>query len=1102
MRPAAIGAPVYTEVRQVPERMSSNATRHARALSAALAAIACCAYAAAPAATPATIEPGVPVDLAIAAGDRIELAFADCGTRALGVAVHETGIDVRVELAPAPALAFQSDDLAFPRYGTHRLTAAIDDCAAARLRVTADIGGLARGRIRVETSRFDAGDANADARLALALRETAALQEHGDAAARVQWTELAAAWSALGDPQRAGEDWFRAAAQSARADERFAAGAYFASAAEAAHRAGDLRLHLWARNDGAMNEWRRGEGLRAGALLRDVVRDADRLDDAQMHATVLNNYCLTDRLNTDLDQARACYEKALALSRASRDPRRIANVLNNLGGAHLLLGDAAAAKALFEESLKLKRQIGDKPGEALSGYNLGLIAQSQGRLGDALAAFGRARALYIEIGDSPGRARALSQIGNLQELLGARSAARETYQQALVLIEKAKGDSEVPVLLALARLAASADERSALVERAARRADAFGALEGRHYALIASVQDRIDRGRAAEATALLDAAGHDLTAANVAWSAESELAYARIAIVGGDAAAAKTRLASARALAMQQPNALRLSEILLASGEVALSQHAYADADAYLAQAATALEPLRSSIADAATRARFAVDHEQAYRLRLDALMERHRSEPAAGFDRQALLLADAERARSLREAIDADTGGAVNADQETAQANVLILAAARAGSEGDARAVEEIRSKLVAIEGRQALAALSAPVVPARKRGTDEATPAAQLDALRRGLGDDEAMIVFAFGRDQVYAFRIGTSDLSSFRIGTPERVRAAALAAIAEVRGDTPATDAAPAATELGRLLFAPMPALPGRVILSADGALLDVPFAALPLPGDGGLLLDHAEIEMAPSLSILAELRARAPSRGQSRLLVVADPVLRADDERLRERADGPSGAVVSTRGGIDARLYSSADEADAVSALAAAHVPTTRLEGFAATRERVLAAFAGQPSIMHFATHALTDDDAPESNGLVLSQFTRERAPLDGFIGLREIAGSRLAHGLVVLSACSTGRGANLGAEGTWGLVQAFMLAGSNQVVATLWDISDSATSQLMRAFYRELFVERASPPAALRAAQRELRATRRFRAPHYWAGFFASGVGQANLLPHF
>jgi CHAT domain-containing protein len=124
--------------------------------------------------------------------------------------------------------------------------------------------------------------------------------------------------------------------------------------------------------------------------------------------------------------------------------------------------------------------------------------------------------------------------------------------------------------------------------------------------------------------------------------------------------------------------------------------------------------------------------------------------------------------------------------------------------------------------------------------------------------------------------------------------------------------------------------------------------------------------------------------------------------------------------------------------------------------------------------------------------VLSLVDRAGRPRDGFVMLPDVYDMTLNAEVVVLSGCQTALGKDVRGEGPIGLARGFMYAGVPRVVASLWQVDDLATAELMRRFYRGMLVEKLTPAAALRAAQQQLAATRRWRSPYYWAPFILQG----------
>ena len=91
--------------------------------------------------------------------------------------------------------------------------------------------------------------------------------------------------------------------------------------------------------------------------------------------------------------------------------------------------------------------------------------------------------------------------------------------------------------------------------------------------------------------------------------------------------------------------------------------------------------------------------------------------------------------------------------------------------------------------------------------------------------------------------------------------------------------------------------------------------------------------------------------------------------------------------------------------------------------------------------------------------------------------------------MTLSACRTALGEVVGGEGVLGLTRAFMYAGSRSVVASLWNVNDTATAELMKSFYANL--KRGLPKdEALKQAKLGMMRGKQasWRHPYYWAPF--------------
>ena len=176
-----------------------------------------------------------------------------------------------------------------------------------------------------------------------------------------------------------------------------------------------------------------------------------------------------------------------------------------------------------------------------------------------------------------------------------------------------------------------------------------------------------------------------------------------------------------------------------------------------------------------------------------------------------------------------------------------------------------------------------------------------------------------------------------------------------------------------------------------------------------------------------------------------------------------------------------------EAESVAGL---YPGSQRLGGRGATRS-VLLRGLGNASLFHFAGHARSLEGAADRSHLVL-------AAVPGNVGDNVLYGDEIARldlrtlRLAVLSACGTGERVT-GAGGLSSLAQAFVAAGAQGVISSLWQVDDAETAGLMVDLHRAL-IAGAAPPAALRQAQLAAIARERehSRSPGSWAAFRYEG----------
>jgi CHAT domain-containing protein len=252
--------------------------------------------------------------------------------------------------------------------------------------------------------------------------------------------------------------------------------------------------------------------------------------------------------------------------------------------------------------------------------------------------------------------------------------------------------------------------------------------------------------------------------------------------------------------------------------------------------------------------------------------------------------------------------------------------------------------------------------------------------------------------------------------------------------------------------------------RLVIITDGELATVPFAALINERSGRYLIEDHPLRFSTSLADAS--RGRTWTRAPQSPLIVADPAF--DEAGYPELG----------------RLPGAVDEAATVTRL---YPEAELLQGVRATPERVLAAWP-HATLIHYAGHAVFDEERPERSYLVLAGPKRARLTAGDLatLDLRKVR-------LIVLSACRTIRSNRGRADGFSGLAGSLLSAGAGGVVGSTWRVDDEHAAAVLSAFHRAQRVS-SDPVGALRAAQiDQLRGSNpQLRAPAAWAGFRYAG----------
>lgn len=273
-----------------------------------------------------------------------------------------------------------------------------------------------------------------------------------------------------------------------------------------------------------------------------------------------------------------------------------------------------------------------------------------------------------------------------------------------------------------------------------------------------------------------------------------------------------------------------------------------------------------------------------------------------------------------------------------------------------------------------------------------------------------------------------------------------------------------------ELTEHLFSPLKDYPEvhQLNLILDEPLNVLPIAALPLLETFDPMVDRYVIKSLSNLPL--EQNNNVTQTWQP--VYFANPVHHHKDPRLPEgvSADGITEFTP---------LSGSAHEVKAINTI----LPGNVFQGFNANKNN-FKNHNNQANVLHMATHAFFNEDRPDLSALVLSTYDEQGKNQASMVRASEIRNMDMPHDLVVLSGCETGLSSG---NGLTGLTQSFLQAGAQNIISSLWQVDDRATSMMMTLLYKNLNNGQ-SIEAALRNAQIEIKSQHLTRHPKYWSGW--------------
>lgn len=846
------------------------------------------------------------------------------------------------------------------------------------------------------------------------------------------------------------------------------------------------------------------------------------------YAAALANMGYVLEATGDFGGARPYYEQSLAILQEVRGPKHpaTAQALSNMGVLLRSTGDYEAAKPYFEKTLAIRQEaLGPKhPMTAGALDNMGLNLQALGQFAQAKPYFEQALAIRQEV-LGPKHPATIGSLNNMGRLLGAGlkdpAAARPYYEKALAISQEVHGPKHPQTILLLNNLGLT------LI------------FQGDYTAAKPYLQQAVDFRRE------VYGAKHPKTAHSLANLASAEVGLGDWAAAGQDQLRARKALREhvARVLpSLSQREQLQFVQNVDAGPlHQALSMGLYQKEHKPLGSLSfefwvNGKAVIQESLAERAELAMASTDPNlkgivqelQSIRTQMAKLSQ---TTPAPSESEAYLKQVDGleQREQELADKLNAGLGrrdkirwfnnGEVRRGMP---AGVVLIDIAR---------FAPFDFKATGNQARKLPAHYVAWVVPPARDGEVRVIDLGDADKI------DAAVEAFQVAFKNCQSTDKEKNPLQKLGERSAEQELKTTLGAV-------------------GKLVLDPLkPHLKKKtdVIISPDAALWLVPWSALPIDGDK-YAIEQWNIRYVTSARDLVAVKQKLPLNPPD---IFANPnynlAVKAMPDALASVLSGKIKEV--STGMLDAKLLA-ADERRVRSASNFGPVPqlpataqeaaaiAPNLKKFASGEPFTFAGNAAlegafkrlrSPRVLVMSTHGffLPEQHAKEDNterldiddetkvarrsldkngealenplvrcGLLLAgcnnrdQLSPDSTLDDGVLTGMEIVGTDLrGTELVVLSACETGIGKVNNGEGVAGLRQAFQLAGAQSVVATLWQIPDQATAQLMNDFFANLAAGQSKPDALRNAQLKTIKARRdKYGAAHplFWAAFTLTG----------
>ena len=852
----------------------------------------------------------------------------------------------------------------------------------------------------------------------------------------------------------------------------------------------------------------------------------------------LFNLARIARARRDLKVAEEYYQKALIIyQKLAPDSADVADSLNNLGVLAYDRDDMKAAEEYYQKALAIRQKLdADSMDVADSLNNLGVLARARGDLKVAEEYYQKALIIYQKLdAESTHVADSLNNLGVLESDRGDLKVAEEYYQESLAIRQKLAPDSAdvADSLNNLGVLAYDRDDMKAAEEYyqeslAIRQKLAPDSMD---------VADCLNNlGNASYARGDLKVAEeyhqkaliiYQKLAPGSADLAQSLNNFGVMARGHGDLKAAEEY--HQQALAIYQklaPDSLEVANIFYCLSRIYLKRNEPLRALSLLQQAADILQKQRNDIQDPETRTLFF--EKNIYVFAMLAHIYLQVQQPG-----KAIEILESARARTL---IDQRVERFLLSQDTTPDDVPKLLLLQKQQLDNQRRITLNERQHLDVKQQpklfKQNTLQLERLAAKQRKIEADVHRRSPRyaklvypkpltLAQMQHGLEEGTLVLLYAVGENECDLYTVTHTSKNHYSVPIAAKELAELKRKFRNSLSDPNdlEDEYKQYARQLYSLLIAPAQAEINnahtqRLLICPDSSLYEVPFAALMHPKEPGdpksrFLLEDKPLGQTMSLGVYLEGKQEAQVRRQQPSPPGVVPLYALGDApnvpKPTPKPGKETAAAELPERERFVRLGGKNLDPVPQTGVLAQHLGALYGKeslvrvGKEATKQSVLTESV-KASVLNLSCHGLLDNGDPLASCLALTPNAAD----GGLLYAYEILGMHLPGSHVVLGACETGLGGERGqsqSEGVVGLTRAFLYAGAENVVVSLWSVEVNSTVALLEDLHKELHagkgMSEALRDAQLRMLHGEGEGTaeqrKTWQRPSFWAPFLNYGL---------